>query len=240
MAASALAVEPGASARQGALFNGDSGDRVDAVYEGGPRALSVSIVSLYQKRDVKYGDSSFATEWRIRHLYSAVGYDVLPWLTVEAGIGQSDLSSNGDTRDSDLEWMGGAEFRLMDYMLIEPPVGDDTYWFGIDGHVQYTGSQSEGLQGDLDWAEWFGSLTASLTTRPERYGFMDRISLFFGPAYSVIRGKQSGGFGGDIEEDQAIGYVGGLVFVPSDNFTIKLGAQQFDAMSFGGSVGFHF
>ena len=240
MALPALAVDSGASARQGSLFNGDSGDRVEAVYEGGPRPLSISISSQYQKRGVVYGDSDFTTEWSVRHLYSSIGYDIRPWLTVEGGIGQSDLSSDGDTRDSDLEWMGGLQFRLMDYMLVEPPIGDDTYWFGLDGHVQYTGSQSEGGQGDIDWAEWFGSLTASLTTRPERYGFMDRITLYFGPAYSMIRGKESGGFGRDIEEDQAIGFIGGLVFVPSDNISIKLEAQQFDETSIGASIGFHF
>lgn len=236
VAASALAIEGGNSARQGALFNGESGDRVEALYAGGPHIFSVGAYGQYQERSVQ-DDNDLTQKLSIRHLMTYLGCDVLPWLTLQAGIGQSDLSGLGDDRDEDIEWMGGAQLRLMDYMLIEPPIGEDTYWFGLDSNLRYTGSESDGFQGDVKWGEFFGSVTLSLTTRPERYGFVDRISIFFGPAVSFIRGTVDDE---DISEDQSIGFVGGLQIVPSDNLTFRVEAEQFDDTSFGGSVAFHF
>lgn len=233
---SALAVDGGSSARQGSLFNGESGPRLDAVYAGGPRLFSVGAYSLYQKRAMS-DDSDFVTDWRIRNLMTYVGFDVRPWLTIQGGVGQSDLSVAGDSRDAGFEWMGGAKLRLLDYMLLEPIVGDDTYWFGLGSTLRYTSSKSEGFADDITWGEMFGSLTMSLTSRPERYGFMDRISLYFGPAVSMIRGKDGNT---DVTEDQSTGFVLGLQFVPSDNITLTLEAQQFDSMSVGGGVGLHF
>jgi opacity protein-like surface antigen len=236
LATSALAVDGGSSARQGSLFNGESGPRLDTVYEGGPHRFSIGAYSLNQKRSIT-DDGDFAADWSVRHLMTYVGFDVQPWLTIQGGIGQSDLSVEGDSRDSDLEWMGGAQVRLLDYMLLEPIIGDDTYWFGLDSKFQYTSSKSEGLRDDLTWGEMFASLTLSLTSRPERYGFMDRISLFFGPAVSLIRGKEGDT---DITEDQSFGFVGGLQFVPTDNLTFKFEIQQFGDMTIGGGVGLHF
>jgi hypothetical protein len=232
----AMAVDSGASARQGSLFNGDSGKRLEAVHQGGPRLLSLGVSSLSQKRDIDNDNIGGTQNWQVRHLLCYVGFDVFPWLTVEGGAGQSTVTQNGISGDSDFEWMSGGQIRLLDYMLTEPPAGNDAYWFGVDLNGQYSMSQSS----DIKWAEVFGSMTMSLTTRPERYGFMDRIGLYFGPAYSAIRGKDHGLLGGDITEKQSTGFVGGLVLVPSDNFTIKLEVQSFGSMSMGGSVGFHF
>ena len=231
-----LALDGGNSARQGALFSGESGERNEAVYDGGPHILSVGVTSEYQKRGIT-DDRDNLKVYNIQHLMAYLGCDVTSWLTVEGGIGQSKVGNLDDNRSADTEWMGGLRLRLLDYMLIEAPAGEDTYWFGLDSHIQYTGSKSDGRQGDIKWGEAFGSLTMSFTTRPERYGFMDRISLFVGPAVSLIRGTKDGD---DIEEDQAIGFVGGLQFVPSDNFTIKVEAQQFDKTSAGVSASFHF
>jgi hypothetical protein len=236
LAVPALALDGGNSARQGSLFNGESGDRVEALYEGGPHIFSIGAYSQYQKRGMDDGRGS-TDDWTVHHLVTYIGCDVLPWMTLEGGIGQSKLGNLGDDRSSDVEWMGGVRLRILDYMLIEPIIGEDTYWFGLDSHVQFTGSESDGSKGDIKWGELFGSLTMSLTSRPERYGFMDRISIFFGPAFSLIEGTKDGK---DISEDQAVGFVGGLQFVPSDNITIKVEAQQFDQTSLGVSLGFHF
>jgi hypothetical protein len=238
LASFALAMEGGASARQGSLFNGDSEKRVDAVYDGGPHIFSIGAYAQYQKRAVIYGDGDIPTDWSVNHLMTYLGLDLGSWLTIQGGVGQSTLTVAGDeSRDADLEWMGGAQARLLDYMLLEPIIGDDTYWFGLDLNLKYTGSRSEGFGDETLWNETFGSLTMSLTSRPERYGFMDRISLYFGPAVSVIRGTQ-----GDeaISEDKPMGFVGGLMFAPSDNFTFNLEMQSFGDMSFGGGVGLHF
>jgi hypothetical protein len=232
----AMAVDMGASARQGSLFNGDSGKRLEAVHQGGPRLLSVGVSSLLQKREMDYDNLPGLQKWDARHLMVSVGFDVFPWLTAEGGIGQSSLNENSVDQGSDVEWMGGGQIRLLDYMLTEPPIGNDAYWFGLDLGARYSAAQA----GDLKWGEMFGSVTMSFTVRPERYGFMDRISLYFGPAYSDIRGKDSGLFGGDISADQSTGFIGGVVLVPSDNFTIKLEAQSFGEMSMGASFGFHF
>jgi hypothetical protein len=236
LAASALAVDGGSSARQGSLFNGESGKRLEAEYEGGPRLFSIGAYSQYQKRGIVH-DDDFVTDWSVRHLMTYLGLDLLPWLTVQGGIGQSSLSLEGESRDADIEWMAGAQIRILDYMLLDPIVGDDTYWFALDSTLQYNASRSEGFGGDVTWGEMFGDLTMSLTSRPERFGFMDRISLYFGPALSMIRGTDDRG---DFSEDKSVGFVAGLQFMPSDNLTFKVELQHFDELSIGGGIGFHF
>ena len=95
--------------------------------------------------------------------------------------------------------------------------------------------------GDIDWNQYDAALTFHLSTRPERWFAVDKIDLFAGPGVSMLDGTRKGFLSGsDISEDQAFGFVGGLVFTLGGNFTLGLNLADFGAMSYGGEVVFHF
>jgi hypothetical protein len=234
---SAAAMSGGSSASQGGLWHGQSLTKPEYVYEGGPRWLSFGILWADEKRGIAPENSDFTSDWEIRHIMGYAGADVLPWLTLQAGAGESDLSIDGDSRDGDLEWMVGAQCRLIDYLALDPIVGEEPYWLGVEASVQYLDSSSEGPMGDVEWNELFGAVTISLTSRPERYGFLNRLGIYVGPAFSTVSAEQNGQ---EFEEDQAYGYVAGLTLNPSDNVSLKIELQDFDSTSFGVALGFHF
>jgi opacity protein-like surface antigen len=233
------AVDSGTTASQGALFGGQSLTKPEAIYEGGPSMLSVGISYFQQKRDMTAGDNDAGKEaWKVNHALGYLGYDVLSWLTVEAGAGQGKISAGEQDFDADFEWMAGAQVRLMDYLALDPVVGQDPYWVGLNGQLQYLSTSTDGdFGGDVEWNEFFGAVTLSLTSRPEIYGFVNRVGIYMGPAFSKIDAKQGGQ---DFDEDSSFGFIGGLTVNPSDNLTLKFELQGFGQTSFGASLGFHF
>lgn len=228
----------GTSLEQGALLNGDSTAPYDAVHDGGPRIVSVGAYVGNQERGMQDGHG--VSTWEISHMMAYLGLDLTPWLTILGGVGESDLSVDGDNRDSGFEWMGGLQLRLLDYMVMDPVFDDNAYWVGIDTDFRGIGSTSEGGSGDVTWLELFGSMTFRVTVHPERGGFIDSISVFAGPAYSAITATDNSGFNVDMNEDKATGFVGGIQFDPSENVAIRLEYQKFDSGTFGGSLLFHF
>ena len=238
LSSSALAAGAGASAYEGSLLTWDSGKRFEPLYDGNLQRLSLDGYVLQQTRGMDYG-SGPAREWKVMHAGATVGIDLTRWLTLKAGGGGSDLSVDGDNRDSGGEWLVGGQLRLLDYWMLEPLVSDEPYWLSVNVNGHYLGTTSNGGNEDVTWQELFGSVELSLTARPERWGFIDRIGIFAGPAYSAIKADDGGGFG-SISQDRAFGFVGGLFLNPNNNVTLKAEVQSFDKVSIGGSVGFHF
>lgn len=227
------------SAFQGAIFSGDSSKFHDAVFSGGPRRLSLGVALQQQNRTMQE-DNGRNVDWELNHFMATVGVDLAKWLTIYGGLGQADLSIDKDDRDADGEWMGGAQLRILNYMVLEPWYGDDLYWVGInaDSFVR-SGSAESGARGEsVDWTEVFGSLTCSLTAKPTRAGLVDRVGIYGGPAVSLIDAGQD--FGGDLESDQAVGFIAGIQVNPNPHMGLRFELQQFDALGLGGSFTFHF
>jgi hypothetical protein len=233
------AMSGGTAGSQGAIFTGQTTAKAEPIYEGGPQRFGFGAYYFDQRRDMSGGSIPGDQEWKVQHLMGYVGYDVLPWLTVEAGVGQSklDIEEEGGGEE-DVEWMAGAQVRLLDHMALDPVVGEDAYWVGLDGQIHYAGTTFErDFGGDIDWHELFGAITVSFTARPEVSGFVNRVGLYFGPAFSMISADQDGE---DADEDQSFGLIGGLTVNPSDNVSLKIEVQGFGNASLGAAVGFHF
>ena len=164
-----------------------------------------------------------------------LGLDVTPWLTFLGGCGQSDLSVGSEERDSDFEWLGAIQWRMLEYLALDPLFNDSACRVAIDAEFRGIGSQSEGMGGDLTWIELFGALTMSFTVNTERGELLDRISVFAGPAYSTITATRDNGLDADLNEDESLGFIAGLEAAPSENVTLRLEFQAFDASTFGGS-----
>lgn len=239
LTASCWAMDGGTSPYQGSIFNMESQKTRDAIFKGAPTMLSVG--GYYSEENRVMEVDGVKQDWKINNVVAYIALDVTPWLTIRGGGGQNDLSIDEYSRDSDLEWIAGGTLRILDYFAMDPMVGPDPYWVNVLVDGQYTGGKSsDEIKGDLTWNEVYAAMLITLTSKTERWGFMDRISLYAGPAYSAIVGSQDGGFGADIREDRSYGLVAGLAFNPSENLTIKTELQNFDKTSFGIGASFHF
>lgn len=240
LAASSWAMSGGTSAYQGSLFNAESQKSQEGIFNNAPKFLSFGGYYAQQKRGMDAEGT--VQDWQIRHTVGYVAVDITPWLTVFGGGGESSLKiDEQETGDNNIEWLGGATLRLLNYFAMDPIMGDDSYYLSIDLDGQYTGSRADSTDGgDLTWNEIYAAMIFSLTADTERWGFMDRISLYAGPAYSGIVGTKDDSFSADIREDQSVGLVVGVAFNPSQNFTIKTELGCFDDTSFGVGASFHF
>jgi hypothetical protein len=239
----ALAMPSSTTAYQGYMFNGRSGPKPEPAYEGGPRRFSFGVEYNQQRRDMNYSGGAFdhTERWRATFIHGFAGFDVFRWLTVQALAGSSDLTLDGVPGfDPGISWGGGVKLRLLDYMLLDPIVSDDLYWLNIEGGVQYTlNSAKDGA--DVKWGDLFSTLTVQIQARPEKFGFVDRVGLFGGVAFSKIFGRSDGPvFDEDVEEDQSLGFTGGVTLNPSDNLALRADVLFLDTLSYGGSLTFHF
>jgi hypothetical protein len=232
MAASAWAVTPGTSASQGSAFNKESQKTAESLFDGAPTRLGFGAYYAQQKRGIDVGGR--VEDWKIKHTVGYVTVDITRWLTVLGGAGESDVTREFQSGDGDMEWIAGGTLRLFNYFAMDPIVGEDPYWLSIDLEGQYTDASA----GSLSWNEVYGALLFNIMAKTERWGFVDSVSLYLGPAFSAIDGSND--FGGDFVEDQSIGFVFGVAFCPSDNLTIKTELQKFDSLSWGLGASFHF
>ena len=232
MTASAWAISPGTSASQGSAFSKESQMTRESLFNGAPTRLGFGGYYADQKRGIDVRGN--VQDWQVRHTVGYVTVDIAPWLTLLGGGGESDLTRDGVSGDGDAEWIAGGTVRLFNYFAMDPIVGEDPYWLSIDLDTQYTGAKA----GDLLWNELYSALLFNITAHTERWGFMDRVTLYIGPAYSVIGGSDDSD--SDIREDQSFGLVVGVAFSPSDNLTIKTELQHFDDTTWGLGASYHF
>jgi len=233
------ATESGAMGTQGYLSYGSSTSPKDGDYFGGPRRWSFGAFMDHDQRPVNINGQK--ASWQNDRIMAFVGYDPLSWLTVQAGAGSSSLDIDDGSRDNKTEWQLALRLRLLEYMIVDPPVGDDPYWLGIEAMGRYDHGISGGGMGDIDWNQYDAALTVHLSSRPERGMAVDKIDIFAGPGVSALDGTRKGFvYNSDISEDQVFGFVAGLVFTLGGNFTIGANVADFGDISYGGEVVFHF
>ena len=240
ISASGFAAGADTSSYQGALFNGDSTKDYDTVHSGGPRFLSIGIEAQQQKRTLK-SDFGGKEDFKANHLVGTVGVDLGKWLTVYGGAGEADSSTDRYNSSANFEWLAGGTIRVLDYMVLEPWNDIDQYSVGIDLNSFYRStSMDTGFGDSTDVSEVFGSLTMTLYTCPERPGLWNRLGFYIGPAFSTLSASDSGKAPKFGDEDQTLGFVGGLQLNPNPNMGIKIEFQKFDDLGLGASLVFHF
>lgn len=239
------AMTPVSTPGQGALFGGATRMREDRALLGNLRGLSLAFHAGQVKRDaeVDYPTLRQIRPWRERTLMGVIGYDVLSWLTLQAGAGESQLTDWRPGRDAGFKWQAGLDVRLIDYLLLDPIVGSDAYWFRLRMQAQYAQAKSKADRDTIKWNETYLALPAALTARPERQMMIKRISIFAGPAFSHIDGRIENSFGNkmaDVKADQTFGFAGGIMINPSDNLCLVAEARNFGDLSYLFSLSLHF
>ncbi len=233
------ATESGAMATQGYLSYGSSTAPKDGDFFGGPHRWSFGGFMDHDQRPVTIG--GLKDTWQNDRMMAFVGFDPLSWITLQAAVGSSSLALGDGSRDDKTEWQAVLRLRLLEYMIVDPPVGNEPYWLGIEAMGRFDRGQSGGGMGDIDWNQYDAALTFHLSTRPERWMAVDKIDLYAGPGVSVLDGTRKGFVSDtDISEDHAVGLVGGLIFSLGSNFSLGLNLAAFGNLSYGGELAFHF
>ena len=235
----AATTDSGALGTQGYLVYGSTSAAKDGDFFGGPSRCSFGVAMDHDQRPVTV--DGFKETWKNDSLLVYLGYDPVSWATLQAGVGQTRLDIEDGGRDQKTEWSVGLRLRVLEYLILDPPLGNEPYWLGIEAAGRFSRGLSDGGLGKVSWNQWDGSLTAHLTSKPERRQLLNKIDLFAGPGVSLIDGKREAFRGSDdISEEQAFGILGGLGFYFGSNVSLTFNVASFGDLSYGGELAFHF
>ena len=181
-----------------------------------------------------------------------LGYDVMKWLTVFGTLGQSENSSDfvlGQSDDRQFKWSIGANVNLYKWYINEPEVmaGDRVT---VRLFAEFASYEADTGAGNMDWDDVFVALPIAYE-RFERNDRIDndselfRISIYAGPAVSIINGSLDTGKGDTgFEAKEDFGVVVGLDVYFTHSISVGGQAVFFDIteddMSARGSFRYHF
>ncbi len=213
---------------------------LDPVLHGGPKKWSFGAYAEFQRRRVELDNlGSRSADWDAETMMMFIGYDVLPQITLLAGVGSSDLDIGSVNYGSDASGLLAARMRLLDYLVFDPLQRANLYYCRIDTVIHYQASNADRGLRELSWSEVRGALTASFVTRPHRLGYFDSAGIYFGPAFSRLRGSDTNPRERWEGKDD-FGIVAGAFMNPGRHTMLKMELARFERNSFNFAAGFHF
>jgi hypothetical protein len=189
----------------------------------------VGAYMLDRKRDVRIAHS-YKSPMYAEKTMVYVGYEFLYGLIGYGTFGSTETRFSGSAGDSSSEYGGGIHLNIMHHEIPDPTLPEDR--FTIDSNLQYTKSSGQWGRRDVEWDEWYGSLTFTFINNLEGNKFYNPNSLgfFFGAAFSDL---QTSSF----QVDSPLGYTAGVIIFYSENVTIEIGVEGFDYTS--STIGLH-
>lgn len=220
--------------------DGISEFHLDSVPYGGPRKWSFGGYADLQRRRVELdGPGSTEVDFDAESFMLTLGYDVVPPVTLLAGIGSSDPDLGATDYGSGAVALFGARVRLLDYFVFDPMKLSDVYWLRLDAVMHYQRSETDRGNRDLEWDEWRAALTANFVSRPMQLRYFDSVGLYFGPVASYLTLRETNPRNRWEGKDN-IGMVAGIFVNPSRHTMLKVELNRFERNSFNLSAGFHF
>ena len=227
------------------LSNGKSILPPKTLYDGGPRNWSFGFYYGNEQRNVVGDASPLAIKLDIVHLWGFVGYDGIPWLTVQVALGSAEVSSpfqvnmngtdwtvgmNGKGRSvevEDNEWAVGVRCRIMDYFF---DTAAEPFRLQCNADVQYSKASGED--------EVFSSWTVAFLTAPTDYS---SVGAYGGLGFSFLN-VSGAPFASDVsyKGDRKIGFVGGLTYSPDPYWFFKIEIEKFERVGSSVNIGVHF
>lgn len=213
---------------------------LDPIEHGGPRKWSFGVYAEAARRRLENElIASQRRDWDAESLMMFVGYDALSFLTLLGGAGRSEAEIGEVSYGSDAGWLLGARMRILDFLVFDPMQGADLYWCRIDAAFHFQASDTESRGRELDWHETRGTLTASFVTRPSQLGSLDTVGIYFGPAFSRLKARETNPRE-RWEGSDEFGLVAGVFMNPGRHTMLKLEVSRFERNSFNFAAGFHF
>ncbi len=204
--------------------------------------LSVGVTYEEIEREVDFDNGPNALlEADSAALY--VGYDVLPWLTIFATAGGSQLDGNGiiDT-DRKLKASLGVCAYMWEGDVLEPIFMAGRISIKPMAEIARYSSDSE--VGDTVWTDASAALLLGYE-KFDRYptsprGVQTSLALYIGPAVSYVSGEIDTIAGDiDFEQDELFGVMGGvdIFLAPSVSFGVEF--SHYGDATIGASLRFH-
>jgi len=197
---------------------------------------TVGVAGEKQERGIEAGNLGVEVLESMR-LYGTLSCDVLSWLAICVGAGQTELEEDSASghENGEFMWMSGLRMNIFEHEVFDP------YFLACLCRVQATASywayESE-LSGEtVDWQEWRYATAFQVEffvddSRNDR-GVCPYSTVFsVGPVYSDIDG--------DFEEDKALGVLLGLDLKLAGNLSVGWESRLFDDATHGVNVAFHF
>lgn len=124
-------------------------------------------------------------------------------------------------KDSQAEYGFGLLFNILDHEIPDPLLMEDR--IRINASMQFTQGGASWIHTELNWEEYYGSLTVSLINDiwGNKYYNMDSIGFYFGAVYSDI---QSSG----VDEENSLGYCAGIEMMMTEKISVDFGMETLD------------
>jgi hypothetical protein len=181
-----------------------------------------------------------------------VGYDVINWLTVFGTLGQSENNTDfilGKSDDRQFKWSIGANANLYKWYIKQPKVmtGDR---ITVRAFAEFASYEADTGTGNMDWNDIFIALPIAYerferNSRVEDDSELFRISIYAGPAISIVNGSLDTGSGNtDFDAKEVFGLVAGIDIYFTSSISIGGQASFFDIanddISARASLRYHF
>ena len=159
-----------------------------------------------------------------------VGYEIFYGMSAFVTVGSTETQFEGRNRtDTHSEYGLGLQFNILDHQIPDPGLMEDR--IRLNGSLQYTQSGADWVATEIDWEEFYASLTLGLVNdiSGNKAFNMQNIGFFFGAVYSHL--ESSG-----IEEDSAFGYTAGVSIRFSEKVSFEMGVESLDQGAIFGGV----
>jgi hypothetical protein len=185
-----------------------------------------------------------------RQAYGFISYDILPWLSVNAGAGQAELKpvpTDGYEDAEDL-WTVGAGLNLWEYDIKDPSFM--ACRLRVQAQLSYWDQDAEIAEQHTEWEEWRFATTVSAEFFTGPFGgdttlHPYSIVFFVGPLLSEIDFESCAVLSptlpdNSLHEDRTVGVLGGVDVKLAHNLSFGWEARAFEDVSHSFNVAFHF
>jgi len=216
--------------------------------------LSVGVAFDKQDRELISDMGSMLRETESHSLYAFLSLDVLPWVTITGGGGQTEVKQDKTESydDPDSLWMLGLVVNFWEHKIVRPSYLASR--LRLQGAYSRWEHNAEMGGGEMQWTEDRASLTAvaeffvdHAIEDADNPPYSAKFSV--GPVLSRIDGDVPGtaswfdytGTGDlDFEEEEDVGILFGLDIQIAENFSIGWEGRMFEHLSQSVTAALHF
>lgn len=206
----AQAIPMGAAQHSGNYFLGDQDLR------------KWSVGAYYLDREREITTLGFPTAMQTTKGMAYVGYEFIYGMSGYITVGSTETQfESRPTTDTHSEWGVGLQFNILDHEIPDPTLMEDR--IRINATIQYTQCGADWVATEIDWEEFYGSLTIGIVNDIDgnKFFWFDNIGFFFGAVYSSINSSS-------IAEDSAFGYIAGVDIRFSEKIAFEFGMESID------------
>jgi len=215
----------------------------------------LSVGGAYEKQERDLEDEFGLTgALEARHVYAFLSLDVFSWLTVNGGVGQTEVKPQKlmTYADEDEMWMVGVRLNLWEYDIVDPSfLASVCRLQAAASHWEHDG---DAWGGNLEWEEQRAALLFQAESYVLDFGkdpgtYPYSVIFSIGPVYSEIEMETDipppwtasiPSPKVDLEEEDSLGLLGSIDVNIAHNFSVGWEVRVYDQATHAVNVAFHF